>query len=190
MSAANNPAFAVVNDTRLNVASLLMEPVGATRDVAFAFTTFKLDEDLKARDVTGSIRFTRLQNQLLASGQLEGTVALECVRCLDEYDQEFVAKFTEVFRQSVDVRTGATIPDEEFEDTLEEDDEEETGFNIDENHHLDVGEAVRQWILLSLPMRPNCGANCRGPLLTSTESEDAVDSRFAGLADLLGDEDA
>jgi uncharacterized protein len=190
MSAANNQALAVVNDTRLNVASLLMEPVGATRDVVFAFTTFKLDEELKARDVTGTIRFTRLQNQLLASGQLQGTVALECVRCLDEYDQEFVAKFTEVFRQSVDVRTGATIPEQEFADILEEDDEEETGFNIDENHHLDVGEAVRQWILLSLPMRPNCGKNCRGPLLTSTDTEAAVDSRFAGLAELLGDEDA
>ena len=189
MSAANNPAPVVLSDTRLNVASLLMENVGATRDVAFAFESFPLDDDLVARNVSGNVRFTRLQNQLLATGRLTGVVTLECVRCLDEYEQEFVAAFTEFFRQSVDVRTGAVIKPEEFEDELEEIDDEETGFGIDEAHQLDVGEAIRQWIVLSLPMRPSCGPNCRGPLLTSTEDNAQVDSRFAGLADLLDDED-
>jgi uncharacterized protein len=189
MSAANNPVPEVLSDTRLNVASLLMENVGATRDVAFAFESFPLDDDLTARDVSGDVRFTRLQNQLLASGRLTGVVTLECVRCLDEYDQEFEAKFTEFFRQSVDVRTGAAIKPEDFEDDLEEGDDDETGFGIDEAHHLDVGEAIRQWILLSLPMRPSCGANCRGPLLTSTDDGTQGDSRFAGLADLLDERD-
>ena len=189
MSAANNSVPDVLNDTRLNIASLLMENIGATRDVAFAFESFPLDDDLIARDVSGDVHFTRLDNQLLATGRLTGVVTLECVRCLDEYDQEFLAKFTEFFRQAVDVRTGAVIKPEEFEENLEEDDDEETGFGIDENHQLDVGEAIRQWIVLSLPMRPSCGANCRGPLLTSTDDSTPGDSRFAGLADLLGDED-
>ena len=189
MSAVNNPVPEVLSDTRLNVASLLMENIGATRDVAFAFESFPLDDDLIARDVSGEVRFTRLDNQLLATGRLTGVVTLECVRCLDEYDQEFEAKFTEFFRQSVDVRTGAVIKPEDFEDELEESDDDETGFGIDEGHQLDVGEAIRQWIVLSLPMRPSCGVHCRGPLLTSTDDSAQGDSRFAGLADLLDEED-
>lgn len=189
MSAANNSAPDVLDDTRLNVASLLMETTGATRDVAFAFESFPLDDDLIARNVSGEVRFTRLQNLLLATGRLTGSVTLQCVRCLEEYEQDFVAKFTEFFRQAVDVRSGAVIKPGDYEDVLDEDDGEDSGFGIDENHQLDVGEAIRQWILLSLPMRPSCGKTCKGPLLTTTETQPAGDSRFAGLADLLDDED-
>lgn len=188
MSAANNPEPDVLDDTRINVASLLMETVGATRDVAFGFDSYPLDGEWVARKVSGEIRFTRLQNLLLATGRLTGVVTLECVRCLDEYEQDFVAKFTEFFRQAVDIRTGATIKPEDYEDVLDEDELDDSVFGIDENHHLDVGEAIRQWILLSLPMRPSCGKACRGLLLTTTEDKNAGDSRFAGLADLLDDD--
>jgi uncharacterized protein len=186
---ATNPDPDVVNDTRLNVAQLLMDPVGATRDIAFGLSTLRLDDDLVARDVSGTVRLTRLQHQLLADGRLSGVVPQECVRCLTEYDQPFDSHFSEVFRQTVDVRTGATIPDEERTDDVDTEDDEDTGFAIDESHVLDIGEAFRQWILLSLPMRPSCGPDCPGPSMTSTDRATDGDSRLAGLAALLGDDE-
>jgi uncharacterized protein len=189
MSSVHNPAPEVHDDTRINVAALLMDTIGATREVAYAFESFVLDDDLVARNVAGHVRFTRLEHSILASGRFTGVVTLECVRCLTEYDQSFVATFTEEFRQLVDVRTGVVITPEPGESLTGEEDDDEAEFVIEENHELDIGEALRQWILLSLPMRPDCGKNCPGPLLTQTDPESVGDSRFAGLADLLGNDD-
>jgi uncharacterized protein len=187
MSAAHNLSPRALDDTRINVAALLMDDTGATREFDYQFDSLPLADDLTARDVSGHARLTRLQHSVLVSGHFTGTVALECVRCLNEYDQDFTADFAEEFRQLVDVRTGATIPPEPHEPGGEEDDDAE--FVIDESHELDIAEALRQWIILSLPMQPNCGPNCPGPLLTQTDPESVGDHRFAGLAALLGDDD-
>jgi uncharacterized protein len=174
------------DDTRLNVASLLMEPVGNTRDVELHLTALPLDDDLVARDVEMLARLTRLRGQILVSGTIQGHVQLECVRCLSEYDQPFEEEFSEQFFQTVDVRTGVGLTPETGTG-VEADDEDELRFSIDENHQLDLRESLRQWILLVLPMRPDCGENCAGPLLLSTANGAKVDDRFAGLADLLDD---
>ena len=64
---------------------------------------------------------------------------------------------------------------------------------IDENHELDLREPLRQEILVALPMRPDCGADCPGPDLLEVggeddASDDLVDERLAALASLLGDD--
>jgi uncharacterized metal-binding protein YceD (DUF177 family) len=64
---------------------------------------------------------------------------------------------------------------------------------IDENHELDLREPLRQEILVALPMRPDCGADCPGPDLLEVGgeddvSDDPVDERLAALASLLGDD--
>lgn len=173
-----------MDDTRLNVASLLMEPVGNTRDVELHLTTFPLADDLVARDIETSARLTRLRGQILVSGTIQGHVQLVCVRCLEEYDQPFEEAFSEQFFQTVDVRTGTGMTPETATG-VGADDEDELRFTIDENHLLDLGESLRQWILLALPMRPDCGEACAGPLLLSTAEQSQTDDRFAGLASLL-----
>jgi uncharacterized protein len=75
----------------------------------------------------------------------------------------------------------AEVPDEDG------DVDDEPAFTIDESHELDLGEAIRQWIVLAIPMQPTCGPNCPGPLLRTTGEEEEVDNRFAGLASLLDD---
>lgn len=176
----------LLGETRLNVASLLQEPVGSTRDVTIALATLPLDDDLAARDVRATARLTRLKGGILVAAHIAATVPLECVTCLAEFDQTIDEQFSESFRQLVDVRTGAALPPGDLEgDDAEED---EPGFTIDESHELDLGEALRQWIVLAIPMQPTCGPNCPGPLLRSTDSDDAMDDRFASLATLLDDE--
>ena len=106
MTSEHSQAIELIDDTRLNVASLLLEGVGSTRDVVIQLWRFPLDSDLVAHDVVSRMRLTRLRSALLAQGVVEGSVELECARCLRPYEQPFTESFTEQFRQSVDVRSG------------------------------------------------------------------------------------
>lgn len=174
------------DETRLNVASLLLEDTGARRDVSIELSRFPLDDDLFATDTIGEIRFTRIRSGVLAQGQVEGVVELECARCLREYDQPFRADFAEEFHQTVDVRNGAGVTPARARHDPEDDDD--IGFEINDAHELDLTELLRQWILLEMPMRPDCGAECPGPPEMATAPDDGVDSRFAELQKLLEDE--
>jgi uncharacterized protein len=177
----------LLDDTRLNVASLLQEPVGSMRAVTIQLASLPLDDELVARNVQAMARLTRIKDAILVTADVTGIVPLECATCLAEYDQPISERFSETFRQLVDVRTGAVLPVSTEADEEETDDE--PAFMIDESHELDLGEALRQWIVLSIPMQPSCGPDCPGPLLRSTDTETAVDNRFATLASLLDDEE-
>jgi len=188
MPADDDRVIDLIEDTRLNVASLLLEPVGATRDIRIELNRFALDDDVTARSVVATARLTRLKAHILVDAEVTGLLPLECATCLRAYDQTFRETFTEAFRQSVDVRSGADLTSERNGfDAIDGDDE--PGFIIDDSHHIDLGEALRQWILLAIPMQPSCGPDCPGPLLRSTDPEDLPDERFARLADLLPDDD-
>lgn len=174
-------------DTRLNVASLLMEPVGNTRDVTIELDRLPLDEDLTARNIDAQARLTRIKDAILVDARVTGMVPLECATCLAEYDQSILETFSEAFRQLVDVRTGAALSSS-LQPT-DDGSDDEPGFTINENHELDLGEALRQWIVLAIPIKPCCGPDCPGPLLRATDNDDEIDARFAGLASLLDDDD-
>jgi len=175
----------LLGDTRLNVASLLMEPVGSTRDITIELDRLPLDDDLTGRTVAARARLTRIKDAILVDATVTGYVPLECATCLADYDQPIAETFSEAFRQLVDVRTGAELPNSMDAD---EEKSDEPGFTIDESHELDLGEALRQWIVLAIPMQPNCGPDCPGPLLRATDPGDTGDGRFASLASLLDDE--
>jgi len=187
MAIDQDRAIDLNGDTRLNVASLLLEPVGGTREVEVSLPTLELDDDLVATDVVAPARMTRLKGQILVSAEVTGSVQLECVTCLALYDQPFRESFAESFHQTVDARTGSDLG-KPRERLLTETEEEEPGFVIDESHQIDLAEALRQWIVLSIPMQPNCGPGCPGPLLRSTDGDDKTDDRFAELAKLLEDD--
>lgn len=174
------------DDTRLNIASLLMEPVGSTRDVEATLPAFPLDGDLVAHNVEVRAKLTRLQGQILFSAHATGDVQLECVRCLESYDQPFDEAFDEQFFQTVDVRSGAEVTPT-MSTGVDDDEDDDVRFSIDESHELDFGESLRQWILLALPMRPTCGDSCPGPDRPGTDQDDNGDGRFADLARLLED---
>jgi uncharacterized protein len=163
------------NETGVNVAALLQEPVGSARSYPLRLDAFPLDDELLAVDVTGTVKLTRLTDEIIARLKIAGSVELQCLRCLRDYPEEFAADFTEEFRIAHDVRTGNGI-------AASADDER---FTINENHELDFGEALRQEIIVALPMRPACGDDCPGPDLVETGDDEQVDDRFASLARLL-----
>ena len=175
------------NETILNVATLLQAEFGSRRSYALHLEPFRMSDDLVASVIDGQVELTRLREQILANVTLEGDVELECVRCLQTYDQPFETTFAESFRQRVDVRSGMQLPD----DSATGPDEDDT-FAISDNHEIDLREAIRQNVLLELPMRPDCGERCPGPDTLAVnrangqgEMDDAGDARFSALSALL-----
>ncbi len=163
------------NETAVNVATLLQEPVGASRTYSFRLDRLELDADLVARDVTGEMRLTRLSDEILANVEATAVVELTCLRCLEPYDQAAKTRFQEEFRVAYDVRSGAAM--------RSSDDDER--FTITDAHELDIREPLRQELIVSLPMRPDCGVQCPGPPAIDDGGEDEIDNRFAALGALL-----
>jgi uncharacterized protein len=169
------------NDTVINVAQLLKENVGAVRKYAISLDWFALDRDLMARDVTAEFRLTRISNGLLAAGAVRGTAIVECVRCLEMYDQPFETTFDQEYRPTIDVRSGVAVPQVDVDDELG---------RIDENHELDIAEPLRQVAIVALPMQPICREDCPGLGEEDIEGGDRGDRRLSVLARLLKDDTA
>jgi uncharacterized protein len=137
----------------INVAQLLKWPVGTTRiypiDVDEPLT---LDDSVAAQLTGGRVRLDRIDSGILARGDVNGTVELECSRCLEPYQAPVQVHFDEEFAPSIEVNSGAPLPPPE----------DELVFTIDANHVLDLSEAIRQNIIVALPIQPICRSECAG----------------------------
>jgi uncharacterized protein len=184
----------LVDETVVNVATLLQDDLGARRTYTIRLDQFPLADELTASRLEGEVTLTRLRDQILAAVDVSGGALVECVRCLRRYEEPVRARFSEPFRQVVDVRTGHALRESRQVDADDDD-----AFEIDENHLIDLREAIRQNVLLELPMRPDCGDECPGPDLALLAEDDAEDdgvdegpgdARFAALSALLDGQDA
>jgi uncharacterized protein len=170
---------AETRDTRVHVAQLLQEPVGATRQRALALPELELDDEHDADGVAANLRLTRIPAGILVAGRVTATVTLECIRCLEEFEQAVETTFADEYRPTVDIVTGHDV--EQDGETDEAD-----YFSISDTHVLDVGESLRQAILLALPMAPRCREDCPGITDVVDATPEAGDDRLALLGQLLG----
>ncbi len=88
-----------------------------------------------------------------AKGWVKGKMLLACDRCLKEFENPYKSFFEVRYRSS-----GA----DEDPDGVEVFPEGEFEIVYFEGELLDVGEQIRQTILLSVPMRFLCREDCRG----------------------------
>jgi uncharacterized protein len=181
-----------VMGTHLNVAQVLKEPVGATRRYRLRVDELPLGEDRLARGITGTVKLMRVGRGLLVTGEARASVDLTCMRCLEDYTQPVTLELEEEFRPSIDVGSGLGITYSGPDSAAEAD-----FFLIGDDHVLDLSEALRQTIWLSVPMVPRCREDCPGiPFGEGDTSEKApeeapvapapgVDDRLAVLQRLL-----
>ncbi|HEY7067186.1 MAG TPA: DUF177 domain-containing protein [Chloroflexota bacterium] len=167
-----------------NVSQLLLAPQGTRRHFTFEDEARALREPMVVGPVRGEVTFTRTQQGVLADCRFETTLGLECGRCLEPAVVPVSGGFQEEFAQAVDVRTGAPLPEAPDEDA----------FTIDANHYLDLGEAIRQHVLMAAPLQPLCRPDCRGLCMrcgqnlneqTCTCEPSLEDSPFHALHNLL-----
>jgi uncharacterized protein len=136
---------------QINVSQLLREPIGATRDYQINEAA-DIAGDGKSYLVQGKCRLLRTQRSILVKCALNINVELTCSRCLSLFRHPLTLNFEEEYLPTVDVVSGSPLP-------LPED----AGvFTIDEHHTLDLTEAIRQYTLLAIPMKPLCRKECAG----------------------------
>ncbi|MBN1643538.1 MAG: DUF177 domain-containing protein [Dehalococcoidales bacterium] len=132
-----------------NVAQLLKSPIGSIRTLEVSST---LSYDDKQIPVKGEITLTRTHRSILAQGTLTASVRMTCSRCLKPFGSKIRLNVQEEYFPTIDIVTGEKMSSPE----------EEGSFTIDEHHVLDLTEAIRQYIVMALPMKPLCRENCAG----------------------------
>jgi len=133
------------------------------------------------------LRLESVMEGVLVTGTVRVPLTGECVRCLEPLEQECEADFQEMFSYpDADDRSRFAEADDDAED-------EETFHLVGDL--LDLEPALRDAVVLSLPLQPVCREDCPGlcprcgALLADDPDHDhneAVDIRWAALEGLAG----
>lgn len=137
---------------KINVAQLLKGPVGGIR-------SYEVDEAVDVTDngrksmVRGEVSLMRTGRAILAQCVLHTEIEVECGRCLEPFSCPLTLTIEEEYSPTIDILTGAPLP-------LPED--QPTCFTIDAHNELDLAEAIRQYAIMAIPMKPLCHDSCAG----------------------------
>lgn len=134
----------VVDLATLRPAMDRVEAEGAASDVGLSQPEWR-------EQVRGSFVVEKSGDRVSVRGSVASRAHLECVRCLREFDLPVEAPLV-VYAE----RSGSTSRAEQ--DELERDDH----MMFHDGRRLDLREAVREALLLELPMTPHCREDCPG----------------------------
>jgi uncharacterized protein len=135
-----------VNAIQINVAQQIKEPVGSVRH-------YDIDESAQEGfSVRGSVQLLRTNRSILVTGRLETTHRDTCSRCLEEFDHLL----------TLDIEEEYMLPKNTADSPSPAPQGEAGTFAIDEDNILDLSEAVRQYTVVALPMKPVCQPDCAG----------------------------
>jgi len=134
---------------RINVSQQLKSSIGSARNYEVSEVV-----NLPSGDslVQGEVTLVRTDRGILARATLHTVIEATCSRCLSLFDCPLTLNIEEEYFPITDVVSGTALPLPE-----------ETGSSlIDEHHILDLTEAIHQYALLVMPMKPLCRENCAG----------------------------
>jgi uncharacterized protein len=135
-------------DVRFSVSALLHQPVGTSTALRIA----DLLSGAQAGLVSGTITFTHTSRGLTIFGEGDADVTLTCIRCLQDYCEHVHFVIEEELH-----------PEPGFAQRRGGDGFEELGeVRIQPDRTLDLGEIIRQHIVLHLPLKPLCRTDCPG----------------------------
>ncbi|MCD6600358.1 MAG: DUF177 domain-containing protein [Dehalococcoidia bacterium] len=129
----------------VSMAQLLREPVGSSH----SYHADEVVED-NSNSVQGEITLIHGGQRILLRAELTVNVELTCSRCLEDF----------IYPVNLHIEEGL-VPTTNIPNDLPLS-EESTEFTIDNHNMLDLGEIIRQYTLLNLPMKPICQPNCTG----------------------------
>jgi uncharacterized protein len=168
----------------VNVAGLLREPPGATRELALRDFYVTLGPDLElAGPLDGSLRLLRTNRGILVRGRVEASLRRTCARCLEPFVEDVRVPIDEEY----------LLPTELVEDAAEQGTLEDAPLRIDEHNEIDLGPVIHDELSLTEPMHPLCMPDCPGLCSVCGASlkggphdhgEEEMDPRLAVLAQL------
>ena len=133
---------------------------------------FVFDGEIKELDgckIKSELIIKSLGDFIEVSGDVFGTIKLECDRCLSKFDYELDFEIEETFAktslyeeysQEVELKSGQFITDLEGE------------------KEIDIYDLLYQSVILNLPNKKVCGINCNEGLFVSEEDMKIPDSRM------------
>jgi uncharacterized protein len=127
----------------LNLGFFINQTIGYTRDFPFDFPQIQLETDLDLANLTGVVRVTRTSQGLLIQAKMQACLPCECVRCLVEFPQELQVDFSELYAFNHRSTT-------------------ESNLILPEDGKIDLGPLLREYMLLSQPIKPLCKPECKG----------------------------
>ena len=116
----------------IDVSQQLREPVGSSRH-------YRISESGDP-PLSGEIDLLRTDRGIFLSGSLDTAVSAVCSRCAAPFQQRLTVRIEEEYSAQA----------------------EECAFTISEHGEIDLGEAVRQYLVLAMPMKPLCREGCAG----------------------------
>ena len=128
---------------RLNVGFIVHQEVGYKREFPFEFEQIQIADDLDLRHFEGIASIGRTPQGLIVQAKFSAETNLECVRCLNEFEQRLTWEFTELFafnKKSVS----------------------ESDLLLPEDAHIDLQPLIREYALLEIPIKPVCKPDCQG----------------------------
>jgi uncharacterized protein len=132
----------------INVAQLLKEPIGSSQSHDISGI---IKEEIEG-SVKGQAKVIHLNRGVLVQCKLNTEVKLICSRCLDAFLFPISCTAEEEFLPISDVSGDSALSSPEQSEE----------FTIDDKNTLDLGELIRQYTLLNLPMKPLCRPDCPG----------------------------
>jgi uncharacterized protein len=164
---------------RLNVGFIVHQNIGFSRDFPFDYQKIHLPPDLDLEDFTGTARVSRTPQGLLVQVKMRANLQSNCVRCLTDYNQHLKIEYTELYAFSTRSTT-------------------ESELLLPEDGYIDLGELVREYMLLEVPIGSLCRPDCEGlcPVCGENLNEvncnheiESTDPRLSVLKSLLDDEE-
>jgi len=161
---------------RFNFGFLLEADHGTSRLIELDYPSVQLSDDVTLAPLRGSITATRTTEGVYLQGHLESSMAMECVRCLEEAIVPVEVSIDELYYYPPHA-----APEGEA--------------RVGEDGMIDLAPLVRELSLLSVPIkvlcRPDCHGLCQecGANLNNGDcgcAEDEIDPRFSALQSLLG----
>jgi uncharacterized protein len=135
-------------DISFNVSALLQQPVGTTM-------VCSIEDLLTPRQsglASGELTLTHTSRGITVAGDGQADVTLQCIRCLGDYCEHVHFTIEDELH-----------PEPGFAHRRGTDGFEECGeVRIRPDHTLDLGEIIRQYIVLHLPLKPLCRTDCPG----------------------------
>ena len=142
-----------------------------TYDLLKSAAEFGLEQNFLG-EISAHITLEKSIHQILATVNASVKGVFICDRCTDEFDEEVKTLFTSVYSWNED-------------DAMEDNDD----FHIlrKENNIIDLSQSVKEYLMLSVPVKLLCKKNCTIPETIEAE-QNATDPRWEKLQTLLQSE--
>ena len=133
-----------------NVAQLLSGPMGAVRQRRISGVLDSADR-LPPTEIAGSVEIMRTDRGVLVRGTLSAALTLECVRCLEQFEESVPVSLEEEYISAHQVSGRAERLALQADNLL-----------VDSNNLLDLEPALKEYASLNSPLKPVCKPGCPG----------------------------